>query len=653
MAPSLTHRRYSESSDLYSYKSKSHSEELESWFTSLGLYRKFIARNESCIFRAVSDTRFLTQSYYRFVHRDLLEYTEKLCSSQFLLFSQQNELTKEKYLEQLKNPLYYKPSPIDLCIISRMYGYNFKLFCKIDEPPVEIKSCILNQTTIMMYTDFESVYDLVYTKERYAALAFCQHIVYEVYYKYVFKLDDIDYAVRKMLCQEMSPTRLVPGYSDVIDSEGFCPNLNIDKQVMPLNAVYAKRFEMRAKCGNMRRLLEIGITPFPYKVAKALDPDIYRNIEFDVWVEQKRGSRSGLEIWANSRFVPGVKCIVRFPNGEGATCHIQDVLSDTNEVKVYVVKETQGKMMTVPMEWLETLGQNQVVVAYRRYLRGTWAETTDHSVVRNKSQPEIQCGDISSSGGDMEEQKESASPYVTPVISPHKPVRKFKPKPNTNIVSPGNITQDNNQNPELEPNLEEQIPYMEALAPPLMMFQAPWHPPPCYPELVPSPYNTLVEPGLIPIEYHSNVDYDYNYNYEEAPPPPPDYVQAYSPPTYDMYNTMTTLFSPEVQRNTFTPVFGPEIHSAPPTLFSREMHTASPVFFTEVTPGMFPPPMYCAEQQPFPFPMHPNEVGWHMGDPILAEVDPYLVPPPSYAFCQPEMYETHEIPYYTPINQMV
>lgn len=37
-------------------------------------------------------------------------------------------------------------------------------------------------------------------------------------------------------------------------------------------------------------LLDNGITPFPYKVAKALDPDIYRNIEFDAWSEIRRGT---------------------------------------------------------------------------------------------------------------------------------------------------------------------------------------------------------------------------------------------------------------------------------------------------------------------------------------------------------------------------
>lgn len=31
------------------------------------------------------------------------------------------------------------------------------------------------------------------------------------------------------------------------------------------------------------------VAPFPYKVAKALDPNIYRNIEYDTWTEIRRG----------------------------------------------------------------------------------------------------------------------------------------------------------------------------------------------------------------------------------------------------------------------------------------------------------------------------------------------------------------------------
>lgn len=41
---------------------------------------------------------------------------------------------------------------------------------------------------------------------------------------------------------------------------------------------------------NMKELLDMGAILFPYKVAKALDPDIYRNIDFDNWVDTLRGN---------------------------------------------------------------------------------------------------------------------------------------------------------------------------------------------------------------------------------------------------------------------------------------------------------------------------------------------------------------------------
>ena len=36
-------------------------------------------------------------------------------------------------------------------------------------------------------------------------------------------------------------------------------------------------------------ILVKGGTPFPYKVAKALDPRMYRNVEFDLWSDEKKG----------------------------------------------------------------------------------------------------------------------------------------------------------------------------------------------------------------------------------------------------------------------------------------------------------------------------------------------------------------------------
>jgi hypothetical protein len=33
--------------------------------------------------------------------------------------------------------------------------------------------------------------------------------------------------------------------------------------------------------------------PVPYRIAKALDPSIYRNVELDIWEEERRG----ISIW--------------------------------------------------------------------------------------------------------------------------------------------------------------------------------------------------------------------------------------------------------------------------------------------------------------------------------------------------------------------
>lgn len=41
---------------------------------------------------------------------------------------------------------------------------------------------------------------------------------------------------------------------------------------------------------DLEYMLRTNIAPFPYKVAKALDPTIYRNIEYDTWTETRKGT---------------------------------------------------------------------------------------------------------------------------------------------------------------------------------------------------------------------------------------------------------------------------------------------------------------------------------------------------------------------------
>lgn len=98
----------------------------------------------------------------------------------------------------------------------------------------------------------------------------------------------------------------------------------------------------------VRQLLDEGITPFPYKVAKGLDPDIYRNIEFDAWSENRKTRRySNGHIGYRGYFQVGLKCHVQLRGSSTSlyNCHIQDMAPNEGPCVVFV----------------EELGEKQVV----------------------------------------------------------------------------------------------------------------------------------------------------------------------------------------------------------------------------------------------------------------------------------------------------
>lgn len=60
------------------------------------------------------------------------------------------------------------------------------------------------------------------------------------------------------------------------------PVTNDDKQTI-------KQEKDNSNMNDLEYMLRTNIAPFPYKVAKALDPTIYRNIEYDTWTETRKG----------------------------------------------------------------------------------------------------------------------------------------------------------------------------------------------------------------------------------------------------------------------------------------------------------------------------------------------------------------------------
>lgn len=163
-------------------------------------------------------------------------------------------------------------------------------------------------------------------------LAECQAVVYSLLYTDVYKLPDVQYAVERMLHDQEEqmtlplvddPSKYVTQAGDVIPFDShdqtncvladprtchfhnqvdFEDVVNDHKDAITVvnrtddpgrlkifKPVDGFLYASDKSC--VRQLLDERITPFPYKVAKALDSSIYRNTEFELWSENRKEQR--------------------------------------------------------------------------------------------------------------------------------------------------------------------------------------------------------------------------------------------------------------------------------------------------------------------------------------------------------------------------
>lgn len=184
----------------------------------------------------------------------------------------------------------------------------------------------------VFYSHKDKHFDTIYTMDEVERLAECQAIVYEILYTDVFKLPDVNYAVERMLHDqeeettlplEDDPTKYKNASGDMFDFDSpenthcvlkdpktchfhnqvdFEDVVNENKDAITIinrsdapgklkiyKPIDGFLYKKEKSC--VRQLLDEKITPFPYKVAKALDPSIYRNTEFELWSENRKQQR--------------------------------------------------------------------------------------------------------------------------------------------------------------------------------------------------------------------------------------------------------------------------------------------------------------------------------------------------------------------------
>lgn len=196
----------------------------------------------------------------------------------------------------------------------------------------------------VFYSYKDKHFDLIYTMGEVEGLAESQSTVYNVLYSNVFQLPDVKFAVERMLHDQKGETT-IPLPDD--DSKYVTAHGEIEEFDKPedtkcvlkdpetchfhnqdtFDDVVQKNLETRVLVNRsddpgrlkvykpvdgylyakdkscVRQLLEENITPFPYKVAKALDPSIYRNTEFELWQDTRKEGRKWQEIESTKYYV--------------------------------------------------------------------------------------------------------------------------------------------------------------------------------------------------------------------------------------------------------------------------------------------------------------------------------------------------------------
>ncbi|KAJ9598819.1 hypothetical protein L9F63_026645, partial [Diploptera punctata] len=316
---------------------------MDEWLDSQGYYRKHTARDGSSLFRAVSEQVYKTQSFHEDVRRECVEFVKRN-KDQFEKFLEESI---EEYSTRMMSSKGWGGA-LEIRAMALLYKRDVHIFEEVGKLPNVVTDYGFTKTILLCWSS-DNFYDSVYTKSFIVAAGFCQSIAYEVLYKNVFKLSDVNYAVNKMLHDK--PNRLQKDRltnEDVI-AFGFSMEFSLE-----LNKEYRDDEDM-----NVKELIAQGYHPFPYKVAKALDPNIYRNIEFDVWNNYIKDLRFG---WyrSNGELQVGVKCLVKLDPDRNFHAHIQEMSPDKGPAIVYV-EELGGKFAH------EQMGNQQIQVPFPNF----------------------------------------------------------------------------------------------------------------------------------------------------------------------------------------------------------------------------------------------------------------------------------------------
>ncbi|GAA6228378.1 OTU domain-containing protein 4 [Lates japonicus] len=295
---------------------------MDDYLKSIGLHRKKIAKDGSCLFRAVAEQVLHCQSLHTKVRAKCVEFLKQNRES----YEAFTEGDFEEYLCKLRDPQQWV-GEVEINALAVMYKRDFLIFQEPGKPPVNITANNFKDKVRLCFLNgnhYDSVYPVSYIKNA----ALCQSILYEVLYDGVFKVDQGSLRPcqrisrpNDLLSDDSMPACPSSDESDVDSGEGLWVENGTSSTTRHNNHSYRGRGRGR---------------PLPERVRRSLNPTLLRNIEYDVWHKTKRAQQKmDYSMAAGMQYTIGDRCQVRV-EGRIYNATIKEVPPNSNQVMVYI-----------------------------------------------------------------------------------------------------------------------------------------------------------------------------------------------------------------------------------------------------------------------------------------------------------------------------
>ncbi|XP_064348802.1 OTU domain-containing protein 4 isoform X3 [Camelus dromedarius] len=298
---------------------------MDAYLRKLGLYRKLVAKDGSCLFRAVAEQVLHSQSRHVEVRMACIHYLRENREK----FEEFIEGSFEEYLKRLENPQEWV-GQVEISALSLMYRKDFIIYREPNVSPSQVTENNFPEKVLLCFSNGNH-YDIVYPIKYKESSAMCQSLLYELLYEKVFKTD-----VSKILMGLDTSEVADENNSEISDSEddSYKSTATTANDVNGFKALSSDQSQDQLlhpkNNGNSPSL------PLSRKVLKSLNPAVYRNVEYEIWLKSKQAQQKhDYSIAAGLQYEVGDKCQVRLDhNGKFPNSDFQGVHSENGPVLV-------------------------------------------------------------------------------------------------------------------------------------------------------------------------------------------------------------------------------------------------------------------------------------------------------------------------------